>query len=61
MRWVRHVAHVGDMCIQSFTGNPEQKKPIERLSADGRDNIKMVLKDIGWEGGTSGLKQGQVI
>jgi hypothetical protein len=65
MRRVRHVAHVGDMCIQSFTGKPEQKKPLRRLSADGKENIKMVLIVLGWEGGhginSSGSEQGPVI
>jgi hypothetical protein len=38
-----------DTCTQSFIRKPKQKKPLGRQSADGKDNIKMVLKEIRWE------------
>jgi hypothetical protein len=34
-----------------FVGNPEGKRQLERLRRRWVDNIKMNLREIGWDGG----------
>ena len=34
-------------CIQSFSGEPEGKRPLGRLRRRWEDNIKMYLREVG--------------
>jgi hypothetical protein len=51
MRWVGHVARIGEKrkANRTLVGNPEGKKPLERPRCRWVDNIKMILRDIGWD------------
>jgi hypothetical protein len=42
--WDKRNAH------KSFVGNPEGKRPLGRSRRKREDNIKMVLREIGWGG-----------
>jgi hypothetical protein len=48
MRWVRHVARLGEVKI--LVGRPEGKRPLGRLRRRWEDNIKMDLKETGING-----------
>ena len=52
MRWVRHVAHIGERrgIFQVLVGKPEGKRPLGRLRHRWEDNIKMGLKEVGCGG-----------
>jgi hypothetical protein len=52
MRWVRHVALMGDMrnAYEILVGKPEGKRPLGRPRRGWEDNIAMDLKETGWEG-----------
>jgi hypothetical protein len=47
MRWAGHVARLGEILVE----NPEGKRPLERPRRRWVDNIKMDLREIGWDGG----------
>jgi hypothetical protein len=48
MRWVGHVARTGaEKCIH-FGRKPEGKKTLERPRYKWEENIRMVLREIGW-------------
>jgi len=49
MRWVQHVAHVGERrCIyRVLVGKPEGKRPLGRTGYRWKDNIKMDLQEVG--------------
>jgi hypothetical protein len=53
MRWAGHVARIGDKrnAYRIVVGNPEGKKPLGRPRHRWVDNIKMDLREIGWDGG----------
>jgi hypothetical protein len=42
MRWIEHVAHMGDMknAFNILVGNPERKRPFERPRRRWEDNIE---------------------
>jgi len=40
-----------EKCIQYFIGKPEGKRPLGRPWCIWEDNIRMDLKETGWEGG----------
>jgi hypothetical protein len=46
-----------------LVGKLEGKRPLGRHGSRWEDNIRMVLRDIGWEGelGSSGSGQGSVV
>jgi hypothetical protein len=51
MRWVGHVAHIEMRNVYSiFVGKPEGKRPLGRPRRRWEDNIRMDLREIGWEG-----------
>jgi len=51
MRWVVHVAFMGDeKSIQNFGWKPEGKRPHRRRWHRWKDNIRMGLRNIEWEG-----------
>jgi len=42
-----------EVCINTYNilvGKPEGKKPVGRLSRRWEDNIKLYIKETGWEG-----------
>jgi hypothetical protein len=52
MRWAGHVARMGvrrNVC-RILVGNPEGKRPLGRLTLRWVDNIKMDLREKGWDG-----------
>jgi hypothetical protein len=46
MRWTGHVARMGEILL----GKPEGKRPLGRPRCRWVDNMKMDLREIGWEG-----------
>jgi hypothetical protein len=53
MRWAGHVARRGEKrnAYRILVGNPEGKRPLGRPRRRWVDNIKMNLREIGWDGG----------
>jgi hypothetical protein len=52
MRWAGHVARMGEKRdgYRILVGKPEGKKPLGRPRPRWMDNIKIDLREIGWEG-----------
>jgi hypothetical protein len=52
MRWVGHVARMGDerKVYNVLMGNPEGKRPLERPRSRWEDGIRMDLREIGLGG-----------
>jgi hypothetical protein len=52
MRLARQVARMGEKknAYRIFVGNPEGKRPLGRPRRWWVDNIKMNLREIGWDG-----------
>ena len=55
MRWVGHVARMGDRrgVFRVVVGKPEGKRPLRRPRLRWEDNIKMDLQEVGcgvWTG-----------
>jgi hypothetical protein len=52
MRWAGHVARMGKKrnAYRILVGNPEGKSPRGRWVGRWVDNIKMDLREIGWDG-----------
>jgi hypothetical protein len=52
MRWVGHVARMGETrnAYRILLGKPERKRPLGRPRRRWVDNIKMDLREIGWDG-----------
>jgi hypothetical protein len=52
MRWAGHVARMGETrnVYRILVGKPEGKRPLGRPSSRWVDNIKMHLREIGWDG-----------
>jgi hypothetical protein len=52
MRWVGHVARMGEgrNVYRVLVGKPEGKIPLERPRRRWEDGIKMDLREIGWGG-----------
>jgi hypothetical protein len=50
--WVGHVARMGEKrnACRISVGKPEGKRPLGRPRRRWVDNIKMDLRDIGWDG-----------
>jgi hypothetical protein len=53
MRWAGNVARKGGKrnAYRILVGNPEGKRPLGRPKRRWVDNIKMDLREIGWDGG----------
>jgi hypothetical protein len=51
MRWAGHVPRIaGKKLNKILVGKPEGKRPLERPQRRWEDNIRMDLREIGWEG-----------
>jgi hypothetical protein len=52
MRWTGHVARMGEKrnAYRILVGKPEGKRPLGRPRRRWVDNIKMDLREIGWDG-----------
>jgi hypothetical protein len=52
MRWAGHVARIGETrnAYRILVGKPEGKRPPGRPRRRWLDNIKMDIKEIGWDG-----------
>jgi hypothetical protein len=51
MRWAGHLARRGEKnAYRIFVGKPEGKRPLGRPRRRWVDNIKMDLREIGWDG-----------
>jgi hypothetical protein len=52
MRWAGHVARMGEKMNASriLLGKAEGKRPLRRPRRRWVDNIKMNLREIGWDG-----------
>jgi hypothetical protein len=50
MRWAEHVARVKENAYGVLLGEPEGKRPLERLRRMWENNIKMDLREIEWDG-----------
>jgi hypothetical protein len=52
MRWAGHVARMGATrnTYRILVGKPEEKRPLQRSRCRWVDNIKMELREIGWDG-----------
>jgi hypothetical protein len=52
IRWAGHVARLGEKrnAYMILVGKPEGKRPLGRLKCRWEDNIRMVLREIGWGG-----------
>jgi hypothetical protein len=51
MRWAGHAEHMGETNVYKvLVGQPVEKEPFKRLTHRQKDNIKMDLREIGWDG-----------
>jgi hypothetical protein len=50
MREAGHVARVGKRCIWDIGGKARRKEPLGRPRRIWVNNIKMDLREIGWDG-----------
>jgi hypothetical protein len=52
MRWAGHAARMGEKrnACRILVGKPEGKRPLERQRRMWVDNIKIHLREIGWDG-----------
>jgi hypothetical protein len=48
VRWVRHVACIGENAHMILVGKPEGKRPLGTPRRRWEDNIKMDLREMGW-------------
>jgi hypothetical protein len=51
MRWAGHVSRMGEMrnAYRILVGKPEGRRPLGRPRRKWVDNMKMVLREIGWD------------
>jgi hypothetical protein len=51
MRWIKHVSHIEEMrnSHNTLAGKRERKKPLGRPGRRLEGNIKMDVREIGWE------------
>jgi hypothetical protein len=52
MRWAGHIARLGEMrnVYKILVGKPEEKRPLGRHRRRWENNIRMDLREMGWEG-----------
>jgi hypothetical protein len=52
MKWVGHVSRMGEKrnAFRIVVGKPEGKRPLGRPRRRRVDNVKMDLREIGWDG-----------
>ena len=60
MRWVEHVAHMGERrdIYRALVGKPEGKRQLWRPRHRWEDNIKMDIQEVGVWTGSSWLRIG---
>jgi hypothetical protein len=51
MRWAGHAARIGERrnAYKILVGKPEEKRPLGRPRRRWVDNIKMDLREVGWD------------
>ena len=51
LTWVAHVARMGERSVayRALVVKPEERIPGGRARGGWKDNIKMDLRDVGWE------------
>jgi hypothetical protein len=51
MRWAGHVACIGENrnAYRAWVGKPEKKRPLGRSRHGRENNVKMGVKETGWE------------
>jgi hypothetical protein len=51
LRWAGHVARMGERrgAYRALVGKPEGRRPLGRPRRRWEDNIKMDLREVGWE------------
>jgi hypothetical protein len=51
IKWAGRVIRIGEMrnAYKILVGKPERKRPLEMLKCIWEDNIRMGLREIGWE------------
>jgi hypothetical protein len=56
MRWTGHAARIGESrnAYRILVGNPERRRPLGRPRRRWVDNIKMDLREVGWDRSGSG-------
>jgi hypothetical protein len=51
MRRVEHVAWMGDeIAYKSLVRKPERKRPLQKCRHTWKNNVRLNLKEMGWEG-----------
>jgi hypothetical protein len=52
MKWARHVARMGEMIngYKVYVRKPDGNRPLGRPRRRWEDNIRMDLREVGWEG-----------
>jgi hypothetical protein len=52
MRWAGHVARIGEKrnAYRILVGKPERRRPVGRPRRRWADNIKIDLRETGWDG-----------
>jgi hypothetical protein len=52
LRWAGHVARMGERrgAYRALVGKPEGRRPLRRPRRTWENNIKMDLREVGWEG-----------
>jgi hypothetical protein len=52
LRWAGHVARMGERrgAYRALVRKPEGRRPLEKPRRRWEDNIKMDLREVGWEG-----------
>jgi hypothetical protein len=52
MRWAGHVARMGEIrnAYKMLVGKPEGKRPFGGPKCRWEDNIRLYLRELGWEG-----------
>jgi len=52
MRWIGHLACVGETrnSYKIFNGKPDRKRPCRRHRHRWKTNIRVALRELGWEG-----------
>jgi hypothetical protein len=53
MRWAEHIAHMWKRRV--LMGQPEGRRPHERPNHRWKDDIKMDLREVGWEAWTGSI------
>jgi hypothetical protein len=50
LRWARHVARMGERrgAYRALVGKPEGRRPLGRPRRRWKDNIKKVIREVGW-------------